>query len=463
MTDADSGWAGVLRRRWDYDPGPESEAAFETTLVEINLRRVELAALVSLANSAFQIYLGLTNHALTGDSWLAIGSIPILIGFLLLAGRLRGGGPPALRRALPTALVVFSLALAQAAVSILAADGRLTTGYPLVVLAAALVFVFPPRTLALLLVGGLAVYLVTIGALPIPAWEKSVAALTALICTGVAVASGVLIHASRRRDHEQKALIRTQNARLKARDREMDELMAVTAHDLRSPLLGLRHLIALATRRAPSDPKVLTQVMGQAQAGVDAMLDLIDGVLAGHAADHGGPLPLTPLDLRAEVGPALERASPLARRAGLTLASETAEAPVPADIERLALARMLDNLIANAVQASPMGGVVTVACDRADGRARLAVSDQGPGLDPDEAARAFDKFWRGAASGRRAPGGAGLGLYITQGLAKRMGAVVRHRPNAPSGAVFEILFADASTDAGRVAALPRSDFKDMTQ
>lgn len=446
MAEADQGLASRLRRRWDYEADLEASEPFESAAAQINLRRIELAVLVSLANSGIQIYLGLTS-TMTADSWLAVGSLPVLVGFGLAAAQVRRRHSPGLERALPVLLAIFSLGLAQAAVSVIAQDGRLTSGYPLIVLAVALVFVFPPRTLMIILGVGLSSYAVVVLRMPVTTWEKAVAVLTGLICTAVAIASGLLIYSARRRDHEQRAVIRRQNERLVARDLELDELMAITAHDLRSPLLGLRNLMTLATDRSPGDAALLLQVMEESRRSVDAMLNLIGRLLDDHQAARtiGSRVQI---DLNAQASDALARVAALARAAEVELSLQTCPEPVTALAEPSALAQILDNLLANAIQASSAGDRVVLSCQDESGRAILAVEDQGPGVRDQDRPHIFRKFWRDPSASQRNPGGAGLGLFIVRSLCDRMGAEVRYSPRPLSGARFELRFAvpDPSTD-----------------
>jgi signal transduction histidine kinase len=76
------------------------------------------------------------------------------------------------------------------------------------------------------------------------------------------------------------------------------------------------------------------------------------------------------------------------------------------------LAQVLDNLLSNALEASPGGGTVTLSAVAAPPWVELHLSDQGPGLTPEQRQRAFDRFWR-AGSGA---GGSGLGLAIVRRL-----------------------------------------------
>jgi two-component system, OmpR family, sensor kinase len=89
---------------------------------------------------------------------------------------------------------------------------------------------------------------------------------------------------------------------------------------------------------------------------------------------------------------------------------------------------VLDNLVENAVEVSPRGGTVTVAARASRPWAELRVRDEGPGLGPDERARAFDRFWR-----RRSGEGSGLGLAIVRRLVEVDGGTVELLEAAPHG------------------------------
>ncbi|MGG2357298.1 sensor histidine kinase, partial [Salmonella enterica] len=90
------------------------------------------------------------------------------------------------------------------------------------------------------------------------------------------------------------------------------------------------------------------------------------------------------------------------------------------------------NLLTNAIRYSPAHSTVTIAVGQAGPKAWIAVSDEGEGLSPEQAARVFDKFER---LGRTGDGGSGLGLYISRRLARAMGGDLvvsgRSRPEAP--------------------------------
>lgn len=107
---------------------------------------------------------------------------------------------------------------------------------------------------------------------------------------------------------------------------------------------------------------------------------------------------------------------------------------VMADRERIA--QVLRNLLTNAAKYSSSGTPIAVRLAVIDGRLRIAVSDGGPGIGPEELPRIFDKYGRGRdATGRKVPGG-GLGLYLSRQIARAHGGDLNVTVTPGSGATF---------------------------
>jgi signal transduction histidine kinase len=126
------------------------------------------------------------------------------------------------------------------------------------------------------------------------------------------------------------------------------------------------------------------------------------------------------------------------------------------------LEQVLDNLIANAIDAMPDGGALTVSLSGAEsGPWELHVTDQGPGMSEEDRSRAFDRFWQGA--GPKASGRSGLGLAIVRQLVVRNGASVRLFAAEPHGIDAVVVFpADLVVRLGGRVARER-DGKEITK
>jgi signal transduction histidine kinase len=106
---------------------------------------------------------------------------------------------------------------------------------------------------------------------------------------------------------------------------------------------------------------------------------------------------------------------------------------VLADPDRLE--RILMNLLTNALKYSAPGTPVTVALARRDGQVVTAVSDQGPGIPPDELPHLFERYYR-ARETRERKEGLGLGLYITKGLVEAHGGRLWVESQVGKGSTF---------------------------
>jgi signal transduction histidine kinase len=189
----------------------------------------------------------------------------------------------------------------------------------------------------------------------------------------------------------------------RARERER-RFVADASHELRTPLTALRGNAAYVARHG-ADREALADL----EADAARLARLLDDLLALAREDAAEP-PAGIVDL------AVVAREAAAGEDGVVV---LAVAPAPVRGDAGALRRAVANLVGNARRYGPPDGRVEVAIEYADGRVRLRVTDEGPGLDADEAARAFERFWRGRAS--RDVEGSGLGLAIVRATAERHG------------------------------------------
>jgi two-component system OmpR family sensor kinase len=103
------------------------------------------------------------------------------------------------------------------------------------------------------------------------------------------------------------------------------------------------------------------------------------------------------------------------------------------------LRQVVANLLGNALRHTPDEAQIRVRLTAGDGHAALAVADDGPGLAPDAAARAFEPFYRADESRARETGGAGLGLAIVAAIVEAHGGEVRLDTAPGAGATFTVM------------------------
>lgn len=152
-----------------------------------------------------------------------------------------------------------------------------------------------------------------------------------------------------------------------------------------------------------------------------------------------------PVDLAVVTAGALDLIRPRADGAGVGLCRALETATVSGDPDRLH--QIITNLLTNAVKFTPAGGTVTVRVGpAADGIVELVVADTGPGIDPDELAHVFDRFWRGRASGGTA--GSGVGLTVVAELVRAHEAEIDVASTPGAGAAFTVRFPCCPTTHG---------------
>lgn len=229
--------------------------------------------------------------------------------------------------------------------------------------------------------------------------------------------------------HEVRTLARQFNdmaSRLEELLRAQRAFVADASHELRTPLTALRLRIE---NLASADPVEMRRDVEQATEEIGRLARLVEGLLA-LARTEGARPERGQVDVAREAAERVDAWQALAEEQGVALTLES-DGVARALVVPGAIAQVLDNLLANALEVAPEGSTVTVRAARADGRVELHVIDEGPGLSEEERTRAFDRFWRAAGS---APGhGSGLGLAIVAQLAGACGGTAQIAPAPGTG------------------------------
>jgi signal transduction histidine kinase len=200
--------------------------------------------------------------------------------------------------------------------------------------------------------------------------------------------------------------------RLEASEATRVRLMADLAHELRTPVAAIEATVeAIADRVLPADPDTLAALSDQA-ARLARLIDDLSAV--SRAEERAFGLELGELDLVAACWASLAALGAQFVRAGLDVHGPAGPpVRVRADPERLR--EVLDQILANAIWATPNGGSVTLEVTSTNEWATLTVTDTGCGFDPSDAQRIFTRFYR-ADPARANPAGSGIGLTIAKAL-----------------------------------------------
>jgi len=204
-----------------------------------------------------------------------------------------------------------------------------------------------------------------------------------------------------------------QEAKRALRDR--DDMLSVVSHDLRNPVNAIVLLTGAALQRSNGDAVMMPHdevesIRAAARQADGLIQDLQDVSRIAMGRLRVEPMPTSIVDIVEE---AATMFAPAVKAAELTLLRMIDhEAPILM-IDRDRILQLLSNLLGNALRFTPPEGVVTVLLETRTSDVRIAVRDTGPGVNPVDTSRVFERYWQAP---RLLRAGSGLGLYIAKGI-----------------------------------------------
>lgn len=257
-------------------------------------------------------------------------------------------------------------------------------------------------------------------------------------------------------EHVNDALAVRRDSELRLR-----RFVADASHELRTPLASVRGYAELLRRRPEPLPDDVAHALARVESEAMRMGGLVEDMLLLARLDEGRPMACDLVDLAVLT----EQAVGDARVAGpdhtwllqRDPADGHADVTVVGDGPRLT--QVVVNLLSNARTHTPAGTRVRVRLSTRggpdDGEAVLVVADDGPGMPPDLAAEAFERFTRGDSSRSRAAGSTGLGLSIVDGVVRAHHGTVRLDSTPGAGTTVTVVLPLAGLDADGPARADR--------
>lgn len=227
-----------------------------------------------------------------------------------------------------------------------------------------------------------------------------------------------------------------QRERAEEAARTREEVLAVVAHDLRTPLSVICGAASLLLEHE-LDPGSHREQLSALKRSADRMDRLVQDLLDVARIESGR------LRLRThpeDAGLLLEEIEQLfrgqARARAIHFEVSTDDGLPPVTVDRDRFLQLLTNLVENAFKFVPDGGRVVVSAETRDGAVAFRVADTGPGIGEEELDQIFRRFWQGR---RAARGGAGLGLAIARGIVEAHGGRIEVESTVGEGTVFEVV------------------------
>jgi signal transduction histidine kinase len=204
--------------------------------------------------------------------------------------------------------------------------------------------------------------------------------------------------------------------------RARDEMLAMVAHDLRSPL----SLIQMASQLLLSDPaldaETTRKTIHMMQRAGGRMNRLIGDLLDARQIESGHfRVEMRPELPSAVVRDVLDMLQPIAASKGQGLATAIEPGLPTVQVDGARIQQVISNLVGNAIKFSPEGSVITIGAQERPGAVRISVTDTGPGIRPEELPRIFERYWQGKG---RESGGLGLGLAIAKAIVEAHGGCI---------------------------------------
>ena len=271
-----------------------------------------------------------------------------------------------------------------------------------------------------------------------PEWQPVVSATGYLALVIFLFCLGMIFETSRERAFNQLqetlAKLESSNAQLVKLNHEKNEFLGIAAHDLKNPLTSI--VLGAEILRLGKNPDQTPKLAETILNASTRMRDLITNLLDANAIEEGRfTSNLERCDLNTLLAECAGHNAAAAARKEISL-TLLSSGEVWAHADRTATAQVLDNFISNAVKYSPLKSTVRLQALAANGRATVAITDEGPGLSDDDQKKLFRKFTRLSAKPTGGESSNGLGLSIVKRLAEAMGGAVECQSRLGKGSTF---------------------------
>lgn len=218
-----------------------------------------------------------------------------------------------------------------------------------------------------------------------------------------------------------------------------DEFISLASHQLRTPATGVKQYLGMIIEGFVGEvPAAQREILTRAYESNERQLRIINDLLKVAQIDAGKlRLHRYDIDLNELVADVAEEQRPVAKTRGHVLTFHPNKRPAHALVDVDAFRMALENIIDNAGKYSVAGeNSITLTAD--DKEVRIAIADNGVGIEQADVPRLFQKFVRIDNPLSTKVGGTGLGLYWAKRIVDMHDGRIEHRPNQPNGSIFVI-------------------------
>ncbi|MFL6255466.1 MAG: ATP-binding protein [Pyrinomonadaceae bacterium] len=238
------------------------------------------------------------------------------------------------------------------------------------------------------------------------------------------------------------------NAQLREVSAMKEEFLALTTHDLRSPLTVISGVINFFTSGRLGDMTAEQRNMvAMMERNTQNLIELVNDLLDASKLESGTMrLDFSTIELSALLDELRHQMQPLAAEKEIALEEGVPSELPPLRADRAKLRRVLVNLISNAVKFTPRGGRVSLSAAPEGPLVRVSVTDTGVGIPEEDLRDIFDKYAQARSRATRSEKGTGLGLYITRQLVELHGGHIEVQSEVGKGSTFSFTIPVAGND-----------------
>lgn len=221
---------------------------------------------------------------------------------------------------------------------------------------------------------------------------------------------------------------------------ERDEFVSVISHELRTPIAiaeaSLSNLELMLTQK--TDPIIMSNALKKSHQQIVFLADMTNDLASLARADRAEIVQFELVDLSKMIQGLFEKYQPEVTAKGLQFDLDLDPKLTKIATQPLYLEEILQNLLTNAIKYTENGGI-TLAAYMTARYVEIAVIDTGLGINKNQQAKIFDKFYRVEDYKTRQTGGTGLGLYVANKLAHKLGAEIKLKSRVGFGSTFSLL------------------------
>ncbi len=237
---------------------------------------------------------------------------------------------------------------------------------------------------------------------------------------------------------EQQSIVANQNQILKNKNQELNRLMAVVAHDLKSPFSQIYNYTELLQRELEGDAGEMNRMIRKIATDGNKIIDNLVNLKSYE--DENFQVSVSTFDLKDFVGERVAVYSQQAEDKGIEIAVEATGKTFEVFSDKERLSRIFDNLLSNAVKYSAKEGKIIIGVHVLESKFSLTISDSGPGFTDEDQDVMYGKFQKLSARPTAGEESTGLGLSIVKILTSRLNGEIDLTTDPKKGSTFTITF-----------------------